>query len=294
MLLSMTGYGEARWQNESLSIGVELRAVNNRYLKINLRCPDAYHLLEAHIERTVRHCVRRGTLQIQIQINRQVRAEDFPVNFLVVRAYLDQLVPMIEEWHGAVHIDLAQMLQLPGVLLEPAPGGNNPLDEWPLIEPVLSQALQGLNAMRMEEDKAMAKELLLHLEQIQAELDRVKQRVPQVVRAYRERLHERLSQLLEEKQLSLDEAALVKEVALFAERSDISEEVVRLGSHLVQFKEMLAEPESPGRKLDFLIQEMHREVNTIGSKGNDLEIARQVVEIKSIIEKMRELVQNVE
>ncbi len=294
MLLSMTGYGEARWQNETLSISVELRAVNNRYLKINLRCPDVYHLLEAQVERTVREKIRRGTLSVQLQINRQVRADDFPINFMVVRAYLDQLGPMLEEMRGRVHVDLAQLLQLPGVLNEPVPGGNNPLEEWPLIEPVLKQALHGLQAMRQEEGRAMALELRQYVDQVQNELEQVKQRVPNVVRAYRDRLHERISQLLEERQLTLDEASLVKEVALFAERSDISEEVVRLGSHLGQFKEMLNDDESPGRKLDFLIQEMNREVNTMGSKGNDLEIARLVVEMKSIMEKMRELVQNVE
>jgi uncharacterized protein (TIGR00255 family) len=195
-----------------------------------------------------------------------------------------------------VHNDtvLGHVLALPGVVPEPANAGFRMDKEWPAMERVLGQALARLQAMRQEEGRAMARELLGLRDGIGRHLEAIRVMSPGVTEAFRARLLERVRGLLAGADVRLDAADLIKEVAIFAERSDIAEEVVRLASHLDQFQEIINEPESAGRKLEFLTQEMFRETNTIGSKAGDVEISRQVVEIKSILEKIRELVQNVE
>jgi uncharacterized protein (TIGR00255 family) len=198
------------------------------------------------------------------------------------------------EAFGPADVLLAQALSLPGVVPEPGTATVSVSDEWPILERVLDQALDRLQTMRLEEGRAMGEEFLQHRTHIAAQLDRIRARAPKVCEAYRDRLHERVKTLLAELDVKIDRSELIKEVAIFAERSDIAEEVVRLASHLDQFQEIMKEPESPGRKLEFLTQEMFREANTIGSKASDVEISRYAVEIKGTLEKIRELVQNVE
>src|SRR5262249_52322162 len=188
----------------------------------------------------------------------------------------------------------AQVLALPGVVLEPGSLSLHLDDDWPTIEKVLGEALQRLQAMRLEEGQAMAQELRVHRDTIADRLERIRRRIPQVAPAFRDRLLDRVRALLADVDVQIDRSELIKEVSVFAERSDISEEVVRLASHLDQFLDIMNEPESPGRKLEFLTQEMFREANTIGSKAGDVEISREVVEIKGTLEKIRELVQNIE
>jgi uncharacterized protein (TIGR00255 family) len=177
---------------------------------------------------------------------------------------------------------------------EPSSAGFSLEAEWPVVERVLAQALNKLQAMRQEEGRAMARELLALRDHIGAELAQVRSRAPQVSVAFRDRLLERVRGLLAELDVQIDRTDLIKEVSVFAERSDIAEEVVRLASHLDQFQDVVNEPESAGRKLEFLTQEMFREANTIGSKASDVDISRHVVEIKAALERVRELVQNVE
>jgi uncharacterized protein (TIGR00255 family) len=295
VLLSMTGYGDAHWQSDAASVAIELRAVNNRYLKVTLRAPEPYNLLEAEFEKVVRKTVRRGTLQVHLRYDRQDAAPDFRVNTVALRSYLKEVRALGSEL-GLTPTDawLGSLLALPGVVAEPGQAGLNLDADWPVIEKVLTQALAKLHTMRQEEGRAMGQELLAYRDQIAGELAKIRERSPGVVAAYRDRLHERVSKLLAEHGVTLDRSELIKEVAVFAERSDIAEEVTRLASHLDQFQEIMAEPESPGRKLEFLTQEMFRETNTIGSKASDVEISRHVVEIKGTLEKIRELVQNVE
>src|SRR5207249_3802388 len=164
--------------------------------------------------------------------------------------------------------------------------------DWPLIEKVLVEALGQLQIMRQDEGRAMAGELLAHRDTIAAHLNIIRQRATTVAPAFRDRLFERVRNLLQELDVQVDSSDLIREVSIFAERSDIAEEVVRLATHLDHFQEILQEDESPGRKLEFLVQEMSRETNTIGSKAGDVDISRQVVDIKGALEKIRELVQN--
>lgn len=290
----MTGFGEARFQSDALSVAVELRALNNRYLKVSVRASDPYNLLEPEIERVVRRSVKRGTLQVQLSVRRQSQAQDFRLNPVALRAYLDQLRALQKDLCLSAEAALAQVLALPGVVEEPDQAGRDPGADWPVVEKVLDEALNRLQTMRAEEGKAMGEELLRLVAQIAQELEQVRGRAAVVVEEHRDKLHERVRNLLAELDVAIDRKDLIKEVSIFAERSDITEEVVRLTSHLGQFREIMKEPESPGRKLDFLTQEMFRETNTIGSKANDVAIARHVVEIKGAIEKIRELIQNVE
>lgn len=296
MLFSMTGYGEASYTSDNLLLAVELRSVNNRYLKVSLRAQEPYNLLEPEVERVIRRSIKRGTIQVHLRCKRQTAPGDFQINAVALRSYLTQLQQIAGELGlaGGSAALLGQALVLPGVVPEPA---NTSLDfeaEWPLLEHVLEQAIGRLQQMRQDEGRAMALELLQLRDQISQQLEAIRARAPLVAESYRDRLFERLRTTLSELDIHLDRKELIKEVAIFAERADIREEVVRLASHLDQFQDILNEPESSGRKLEFLTQEMFRETNTIGSKASDVEISRHVVEIKGTLEKIRELVQNVE
>jgi uncharacterized protein (TIGR00255 family) len=292
----MTGYGEATYQSDALHLAIELRAVNNRYLKVSLRASEPYNLLEAEFEKVVRRVVRRGTIQVHLRCQRRFSPGDFQINGAALESYVRQLrqlsgtLGMADEGQGL----LSQVLALPGVVPEPSNTAFNLEEEWPLIERVLEQALNRLQTMRLEEGRAMAQELLQLRDHVASQLEHIRARVPRVAVLYRDRLLERVRGLLGELDVQIDRSDLIKEVAIFAERSDIAEEVVRLVSHLDQYQEIINEPESTGRKLEFLTQEMFRETNTIGSKASDVEISRHVVEIKGALEKVRELVQNVE
>jgi uncharacterized protein (TIGR00255 family) len=302
VLCSMTGYGEARYQSDTLAVSIELRALNNRYLKVSVRAAEPYNLLEPEFEKLIRRTVRRGTIQVHLHCERQYQSQDFRINGTALKSYLDQLNMLGKELglqpassgQRASEALLPHVLGLPGVVPEPGTTALAVDEEWPILERVMDQALGRLRAMRQEEGRAMAQELLQLRDQISGHLDRIRQQGPRVVVAYRDRLLERVRNLLTELDVEIDRSDLIKEVSIFAERSDIAEEVVRLASHLDQFQEIMNDPESPGRKLEFLTQEMFREANTIGSKASDVEISRHVVEIKGGLEKIRELVQNVE
>jgi uncharacterized protein (TIGR00255 family) len=293
----MTGYGEAHYHSEKLRLGIEIRALNNRYLKLSVRAPEPYNLLEPEFDKIVRRTIRRGTVQVILHCERQSTVQDFRVNAVALRSYLGQLRALSEEL-GPNKIQpeqwLGHMLALPGVVPEPGITSFDAQEEWPLLEKILEEALSRLQAMRQEEGRAMAQEFLQYRDQIATELRQIRERAPVVVELFRERLYERVRKLLSELDIEIDRSDLIKETAILAERSDIAEEVVRLASHLDQFQDIMKEPESPGRKLEFLTQEMFRETNTIGSKASDVEISRRVVEIKGTLEKIRELVQNVE
>jgi uncharacterized protein (TIGR00255 family) len=292
----MTGYGEASYSSDTLQLAIELRAVNNRYLKVSLRALEPYNLLEPEVEKVVRRLVKRGTIQVHLRCHRQFAAGDFQINAVALRSFVTQVRGLAGELglpDGGQSL-LGQILALPGVVPEPASVSLDLEEEWPILERVLEQALAKLQAMRLEEGRAMALELLQLRDHIRRELEQIRTRAPRVADSYRDRLLERVRVLLGEMDVEIDRKDLIKEVAIFAERADVSEEVVRLASHLDQFQEVVNEPESAGRKLEFLTQEMFREANTIGSKASDVEISRHVVEIKATLEKIRELVQNVE
>jgi uncharacterized protein (TIGR00255 family) len=296
VLLSMTGYGEARHQAEHSNASIEVRALNNRYLKVSLRAADPYHLLEPDIEKVVRRTIRRGTVQIHLRLDRQATAKDFRIDLTALKSYIEQARLAADQFglREQSHMLLGQVLSLPGVVPEPGHSTSQIQDDWPMLEKVLEEALARLQEMRREEGRAMAQELISHRDFIADRLERIRVRASQVAPLFRDRLLERVRAILGELDVHIDRSDLIKEVSIFAERSDIAEEAMRLASHLEQFQSMMNDAESPGRKLEFLTQEMFRETNTIGSKASDVQIAHEVVEIKGTLEKIRELVQNVE
>jgi len=290
----MTGFGEAHCQQGALTVAVEVRTVNSRFFKLSVRAGDGYASLESNIERLVRKNIRRGTVQVTLRIDRARPPDDFKINAEVLDSYRRQLETLRRQWNLPGDTPLEALLPLPGVVEE---ASQTPFDleaDWPLIARTLEAAMENLAQMRMEEGRAMAEDLRANRAAIVRAVKRVQQRAPLVVDAYRARLDQRLKHVLAEYDVSLDAADLIREVSLFAERGDISEEIVRLLSHLEQFEATMDLPESSGRKLEFLTQEMFREANTIGSKGNDVEIARDVIEIKAAIERIREMIQNIE
>jgi uncharacterized protein (TIGR00255 family) len=290
----MTGFGEAHRQTDGVAVAVEVRTINNRYFKLTLKCGEGYSLLEPDIEGVVRQQIRRGTVQVSLRVDRVRGSEDYQLNQVVLANYRRQIEQISERWQLGELVPLAQLLLLPGVVIENPTSPAEAEEEWPLVRETLVAAMENLAHMRQEEGRAMAADLRANCQTIATELKQIEERAPLVVEAYRSRLVDRLQTMLAEFSVTLNPADLIKEVGLFAERSDISEEIVRLRSHLEQFDSIMELPESSGRKLEFLTQEMFRETNTIGSKANDVQIARHVIEIKASIERIREMIQNVE
>jgi uncharacterized protein (TIGR00255 family) len=246
------------------------------------------------VEGVVREQIKRGSVQVNLRVDRPRSADDYRVNLSVLENYRQQIAKLAAASSQPEPVPLATLLTLPGAVDENPLGSFDPQEDWPLIKQTLLEALDNLAAMRRREGEAMQSDLKTNCAVIAAELAAIEARAPTVVDGYRNRLRERVSKVLEELQVSLNPSDLIREVSIYAERSDISEEIVRLHSHLEQFGGLMAQPESTGRKLDFLTQEMFREANTIGSKSSDVQISRHVIEIKAAIERIREMVQNVE
>lgn len=303
MLRSMTGFGEASLDCQGWHLRVEIRTVNNRHLKINLRAEESLLGLEAEIERLARGSLQRGTVQVSIDSVRPSRPDSYQINRVALDSYLSQVIEAMggrvpDQSVGAL---IAGILALPGVVPEHtkrAAGGSHE-EDWLVLKPLVSEALARLGEMRLREGANMSVELLAMSKQVRGLVEKVRQRVPSSLAHQQERLRERVNQVLSlhEPLVQVDASQLAREIALLADRVDISEEMVRLESHLDQFDSMVgpgSREEGVGRKLEFLIQEMGREANTMGSKSPDIDISRSVVEIKSTMERIRELVLNVE
>ena len=289
----MTGFGEARRQNDRLAITVELKSVNNKHLKVSIRTPDAYLSLDHELEKLVRGTLRRGSVYVNLYVDRLDRSHDQGIDAELLRQYWAQLADASSDLNVALPANLGPLLPLPGVVVE----SRHHLvedEDWPLIEETMGAALEALQAFRVYEGQSMAEDLSQLCSVLETGVDRVAERAPGVVTDYRHKLQDRVQNLLGESGVPVDENNLIREVSLFADRCDITEELTRLRCHIGQFRSQMEGEVSPGRKLDFLCQEMFREVNTIGSKGNDVQIAHIVVELKTHIEKIREIVQNIE
>lgn len=290
----MTGYGEAQTESDGLRIAVEVRTINNRYFKLTVRCSDGYSTLEPDIDAVVRTQIKRGSVQVSLRIDRQPSPEDYQLNVVALESYRSQLTELYQRWLMPGHVHPEWLLSLPGVVGDQGPRQPDLTQVWPVIKTTLHQAMVNLERMRRDEGLAMAAALRDNCQTILAELEEIRLRGPTVVDRYRTRLEERLRRTLDELQVGLAPADITRELAIFCDRCDISEEVVRLASHVDQFLNTLQSPEPSGRKLEFLSQEMFREANTIGSKSNDVEIAQRIIEVKTAIERIRELIQNVE
>ena len=291
MLMSMTGHGRASSTNEVLSIWAEIRAVNNRSLKVSVSCSDRGFVFESKIKSQVQNKIRRGSIHVQLDIQREDASSNYRINDQVLRSYHQQLSAIDP------NIQIDRLIDLPGVVEELNVGRADEsgiAGEWLKISAVIDQALVNLNEMRSAEGASMTKDLLLNCEQIRGLLAAIEKQAPRVVADYSKRLTDRINQMLAEFEVSITPTDIAREVGMFADKSDISEEIVRLQTHLNQFLEIVDSSQSDGRKLEFVTQEMLRETNTIGSKANDAEIAQNVVEIKTAIERIREMIQNIE
>jgi len=293
MLMSMTGFGAASGRVEGVEYAVEIRSVNNRYAKISLRLPESLQSLETRIEQAVRAKVNRGSISLAVRMKLPEDQAAYHVNAAALANYLDQLRPLEIEANPMFRVDIGSLLQLPGVC-EPPPLEEIAEKTADGLLALIDQAVDGLIEMRRREGRALTDDLLANAGKIETELAGIAARAGDVVKLYHEKLAARVEELTRQAKIRLDEETLAREVAIFAERSDIAEEISRLGTHVAEFRKLCDGEESVGRKLDFMSQEMLREANTIASKGSDAEIARAVVDIKTAIDRIKEQAANVE
>ncbi len=293
MLRSMTGQGQARCETPLGSFAIELRTVNNRFFKLSPRWSEGLASLEGRAEALIRTRVIRGTMNLSATWSRASTA-GYRIHEPTLEAYFNQLQTIRKRLGAPVELDLVRMTELPGVVETCDGDAADPELLWETFSKVLEQALEALDRMRAIEGESMGKKLHEDLQVIADQLQKISGRAPTVVDQYRERLQARIESGLKQFDIRVQPTDLLREIQLFADRSDISEEITRLSSHIEMFRRAAGEDSAAGRKLDFVIQEMFREANTIGSKANDAEIAGYVVEIKCAIERMRELVQNLE
>ncbi|MFZ3207935.1 MAG: YicC/YloC family endoribonuclease [Geobacteraceae bacterium] len=292
MIKSMTGYGKAERTVGHGRIVVEIRSLNHRYGEVTVKLPRRLLPLENEVRNLVAERLKRGKIDLFVQLEGGAAEAALPVpDVLLARAYYDALVCLKEALNLPEPISLGLIAAQKDVLVSGE--GDLPVETLrPDLLIVSREAVESLDRMRQREGEALLKDILSRRGMLGELSDRVGRRAPAAVGENMRRMKERVAQLADES--GVDEGRLAQEIAIMADRCDVSEELTRFSSHLQQFDETLNMAESVGRKLDFLIQELNREVNTIGSKANDAEIAAMVVELKAVLEKIREQVQNVE
>ncbi len=295
MIRSMTGFGSASIQTNGAHYALELRSLNNRYFKVQVRLPEELQGLEAELEAALAKRLSRGSIVIAVRCADNSANAAARINADAVQSYLDQLFAVPGLDHDSAQVDLAALLALPGVMITDT-GEERLRQARDALLKLLDQACDKLIAMREREGEMLLEDLHRHREAISKHLKVVTGRVPQMIELYQQKLHQRMETLLAETGAKVRDEDILREVAVFAERSDIAEEVARLQGHLAQFGEIIDSDgnEPCGRTLDFIAQEMLREANTIGSKCLEVEVSRRIVEIKGAIDRTKEQVQNVE
>lgn len=290
MLRSMTGYGQGSASGQTFSVTIDIRSVNNRNLDIHWRSPQELGALEIPLKKQVQSVISRGRVDIAVNFT-QVNPVGYEINRSLVTGYVDALRQIRDEFGLEGEPDLATIARLPNVLLPRAVSG---LTEEVVqgVEQALTQALAALIAMRAVEGHELQREILARIGEVESQLAIIEANVDGLVDAYREKLRKRLEEILEKR--AIDETRLAQEVAYLAERSDITEEIARLKSHLSQLRDLVGGDGEIGKKLDFLLQETNREANTILSKSAELTICDAAIAIKTEVEKLREQAQNVE
>ena len=293
MLQSMTGFGAAAGLVEGAEFGVEARSVNNRYLKCIVKVPEAWAGAEPEVEALLRRRVQRGTVTLTVRMRLTDDRAAMRINAAAVAGYLRQLRPLAEQCGQCGRVDLAGLLLLPGACEPPDLEELRRRTRSGLME-LVDKALAALVEMRRREGEALLADLRGRCDDVARALEDVRRLAPQVVADYHERLARRVGELLAGGKVKIDEDQLAREVAIFAERCDVAEEISRLAGHMEQFRHVAGAEEAAGRKLEFIAQEMLREANTIGSKAASGEMIRAVVEIKTAVDRIKEQVQNVE
>ncbi|HHU32905.1 MAG: YicC/YloC family endoribonuclease [Zhaonellaceae bacterium] len=292
MVASMTGYGRGEANGEGKSITIEIKSVNHRYLEMAVRLPRTYVMFEERIKSYLKNTFARGRIDVYINIEETGEIKrNLKVDKELAMAYYESLKELAQFLGIEYNIELMALAQLPEMItIEQHEEDVEQL--WPVFLEALKIAVEEMVSMRLEEGKKLATDLLKRKSYISEVMEEIKERSHLVVEEYQSKLLARIEELLDSP--PVDENRIAMEVAIMAERSNITEELVRMSSHLDQLEIFLSGDGPVGRKLDFLVQEMHREINTIGSKSNDLDISQRVVIVKSEIEKIREQVQNLE
>ena len=288
----MTGYGRAVKTFDDREVTVELKAVNHRFFEFTARAPRQYAFVEERLKKLFSAEINRGKVEAFVSVT-SVGAPDETVeaNLEVIESYVTAL-RNIQYKVGAVDdLALSHLLKIPEAFtVKKVEEDEEQL--WGEIAETANEALAAFVSMRQTEGEKLRADILLKLDEIEADVNKVEKRSPEVTAAYRDRLYSKLRELLEDK--NIDEQRILTEAAIFADKTAVDEETVRLKSHISQYREILAKSGPIGKQLDFLIQEFNREVNTIGSKCNDLEITKIVLEMKNAVEKIREQIQNIE
>lgn len=293
MTKSMTGFGRGECSNGNYHLKIEIKTVNHRYNDINIKMPRHMNYAEENMKNIIKNKISRGKVDVYVNLEYIDGAPiDIKADIDLARSYKETLEEINRELSLSGDIRINNVLSLSDIIKTE----RKEIDEealWEVVEESLNMAVEDVMMMKLREGAELEKDMIAHLKEIENILEVVEKRSPVVVTEYKEKLNVRINDLLD-KDISVDEEKLSQEVAYFADKSNINEEIIRLKSHINQFEKILAEEETVGRKLDFLIQEMNREINTIGSKANDIEISTSVVNIKAEIEQIREQVQNVE
>lgn len=294
MIRSMTGYGRAEATGPRLALAVEVKSVNHRHLDVALKLPRALASLEPDARRLVQSAIQRGRVDVTVNLSPVEGGSLNPltVNLAQAREYAEVARRLADEMNLVGGPTVSWLLEQPGVISRETEPALSPEDAWPLLERALSRALGELLARREAEGEALRRDLLGLGAALGAQIDLIAERAPVAVERRAARLRERIQSLLGE--AVIDEGRIATEVAIWAEKTDITEELARLRAHLGQLVALLREGGTVGRTFDFLVQEMNREVNTVGSKADDLEIAQAVIAAKSTLEKLREQAQNIE
>ncbi len=292
MIRSMTGFGRGQDTIDGLSIVVEIKSVNHRYYEYNSRLPRAYNFLDDKLKNYLQQRISRGKVDVFVQIDTlETASSEVSVNFALAESYLQALRELGERYGVRDDVSVTNLARYPDILTV----RQAAVDEdtvWAAVQQVTDAALDRFVAMREQEGARMREDILSRAETILQAVAAVEERSPQTVREHMDKVTARMRELLDG--AAVDEARLLNEAAIYADKIAVAEETVRLRSHIDQLGRMLGSGEAVGRKLDFLVQEMNRETNTIGSKCSDLELTRIVVDIKAEIEKIREQIQNIE
>ena len=292
MISSMTAFGQAKGQALDREITIEIRSVNNRFCDIVIQIPKQYALLEGRVKKIVSDRVNRGRIEVRIKVEEaSTSVQNLKINKELAIVYRDLLTELKETLNLAGEIELSHLAGINDIILRE----EEQIDLDGFMEglnPILEEALDNLVEMRIAEGRTLASDYLSRIEDMSGWLDRIQSRRKTVLLESKERLEERIRELTQD--LELDQARLNQEAAHIADRSDITEEIVRLRSHFDQSRTCIGKGGVTGRRLEFLLQEMNREVNTLGSKSGDVDITKVVIDLKSELEKLREQVQNIE
>lgn len=295
MVKSMTGFGREHIVAEGREIIVEIRSVNHRYYEFNARTPRAYGYLDEKLKAFLKSGISRGKVEVSVSIyNQEGTDAEIELNMSVAKGYLKALRNSADELNLSDDLALSNIMRLPDIFTVVKKTDDEEVI-WDQVRGVAQVALDRFVEMRETEGKKMFEDISSRLDYIEKTVDEIEEHQPSVAQSYSDRLYEKIKETIKAVELDkIDRQRILTEVAIFADKVAIDEETVRLRSHIAQFRDLIASDEPVGRKLDFLVQEVNREVNTIGSKANDLTITKKVVDLKAEIEKIREQIQNIE